>query len=152
MKVRFNRWYNALLTALLSMLGFESCKVSGNEPVSEYGCPHADYIVKGIITDEAGSPVQGIKVSVKEGLDDPYTKESVLTDAAGCFQFQEMTSFNLNPGEALVVEDIDGEAYGSYKSDTISLKTLPKIQTEKGSGWYKGKFELTADIKLKKKE
>ena len=60
MKVRFNRWYNAVLTALLSMLGF-SC--SSDEPeeygpiVLEYGVPHADYIVKGTVTDETGTPI-----------------------------------------------------------------------------------------------
>ena len=36
MKVRFNRWYNAVLTALLSMLGF-GC--SSEEPMDMYGPP-----------------------------------------------------------------------------------------------------------------
>ena len=69
MKVRFNRWYNAVLTALLSMLGF-SCSLDepdeyGSTPV-EYGTPHADYILKGTVTDEVGAPIKGIKTSLKE--------------------------------------------------------------------------------------
>ena len=49
MKVRFNRWYNAVLTALLSILGF-GC--SSEEPMDmygppvEYGTPQADFILK----------------------------------------------------------------------------------------------------------
>ena len=42
MKVRFNRWYNALLTALLAMLGYKSCSL--NSP-DEYGTPTVDYQV-----------------------------------------------------------------------------------------------------------
>lgn len=50
MKVRFNRWYNAVLTALLSMLGY-SC--SSDDIVDEYGVPveygvpTAHFIMKG---------------------------------------------------------------------------------------------------------
>ena len=69
MKVRFNRWYNAVLTALLSILGF-GC--SSEEPMDmygppvEYGTPQADFILKGTVTDEIGTPVQGLKTSLKE--------------------------------------------------------------------------------------
>lgn len=38
MKVRFYRWYSAILTALLSMLGFNACNL-----VSEYGAPTVEY-------------------------------------------------------------------------------------------------------------
>ena len=68
MKVRFNRWYNAVLTALLSMLGY-SC--SSDDIVDEYGVPveygvpTAHFIMKGTVTDEAGTPIQGIKATLK---------------------------------------------------------------------------------------
>ena len=47
MKVRFYRWYNAVLTALLSMLGY-GCS-SSEDPLDmygapvEYGAPHGRY-------------------------------------------------------------------------------------------------------------
>ena len=44
MKVRFVHWYNAVLTALLSMIGY-GCSTTSNEP-EMYGTPTADYILK----------------------------------------------------------------------------------------------------------
>ena len=71
MKVRFNRWYNAVLTTLLSMLGY-SCSLTNDEPdmygsILMYGVvnPDATYEVKGTVTDEGGTPVEGIKTAVK---------------------------------------------------------------------------------------
>ena len=64
MKVRLNRWYNAVLTVLLSMLGF-GCSSSDDDMVVEYGSPHSDYILKGLVTDEAGTPIRNIKTSAK---------------------------------------------------------------------------------------
>ena len=52
MKLRSHRWYNAVLAALLSMLGY-GCS-SSDEPV-EYGTPHADYMIKGQVTGKIES-------------------------------------------------------------------------------------------------
>jgi len=53
----------------------------------------------------------------------------------------------------LYVEDIDGEDNGGeFQSDTIDIWDLPKKEVKKGSGWYEGKYEVTANIKLKLKE
>ena len=134
MKVRFNRWYNAVLTALLSMLGF-SCSLDEPEeygtPV-EYGAPHADYILKGTVTDEAGTPIQGIKTSLKE----------VYKDEGHIYEHIK-----------LIVEDIDGEANGGdFLSDTLDIDYDKAVKTEEGDHhWYTGKFEITTDVKLKKK-
>ncbi len=73
----------------------------------------------------------------------------VETDAAGKFALKEFSSLR---GHEIIFEDIDGEANGGlFQSDTIRVETLPKTQTEKGNGWYNGKYEVQADIKLKKK-
>lgn len=147
MKLRSHRWYNAVLAALLSMLGY-GCS-SSDEPV-EYGTPHADYIIKGQVTDEAGNPIQGINVKAPYGsyLSSQFA-QIVETDAAGKFTLKEFSS---QKGHEIVFEDVDGEANGGlFKSETIHVETLPKTQTEKGSGWYRGKFDVQADVKLKKK-
>ena len=75
MKVRFNRWYNAVLTVLLSLMGY-SCSSDDivdeyGVPIAEvaYGCPYADYVVKGQVTDEAGNPIPGIQVTAPNGSD-----------------------------------------------------------------------------------
>lgn len=160
MKVRINRWYNTILTALLTMLGY-GC--SSEEPmdmygvIAEYGAPSADYIIKGTVTDEAGTPVQGIKTVVKEmpeGYSEyAYSIDSTLTDAAGKYQMKTNIYFGTQ-GKKLVVQDIDGEANGGeFLSDTIDISKLEAKKVGEGDGhWYDGKFEIQADVKLKKKK
>ena len=147
MKVRFNRWYNALLTALLAMLGYESCSL--NSP-DEYGTPTVDYQVKGFVTDLQGTPIQGIKVRAPYNFDGSEG-QNVLTDENGRFELDE---FHSGLNDKLIVEDIDGEDNGGeFQSDTIKVRDLPKKEVEKGDGsWYMGKYEVTAKIKLKLKE
>ena len=151
MKVRFNRWYNAVLTALLTVLGYGCSSKTHEEPVSEYGCPYADYVVNGSVKDEAGNPIQGIQITAPNGSDlDSQLVQIVQTDAQGNFSLNEFSSFR---GEEIIFDDIDGEANGGeFLGDVIRVDTLPKTQIEKGNGWYEGKFDVTADIKLKKKE
>jgi putative lipoprotein (rSAM/lipoprotein system) len=147
MKVRFNRWYNALLTALLAMLGYESCSL--NSP-DEYGTPTVDYQVKGFVTDLLGTPIQGIKVRAPYSYIDGSEGQNVLTDENGRFELDEFHSMLYGK---LYVEDIDGEDNGGeFQSDTIDIWDLPKKEVEKGSGWYEGKYEVTANIKLKQKK
>jgi putative lipoprotein (rSAM/lipoprotein system) len=148
MKVRFNRWYNALLTALLAMLGYESCTQHG---LDEYGTPTVDYQVKGFVTDLLGTPIQGIKVRAPYSYIDGSEGQSVLTDENGRFELDE---FHSEYNDKLIVEDIDGEDNGGdFMSDTIKVRDLPKKEVEKGDGsWYMGKYEVSAKIKLKLKE
>jgi len=152
MKVRFNRWYNAVLSALLGLLGFESCdspEEYGSIPV-EYGTPHADYIVKGVVSDEAGNPVQGIQANFMYDMN--FGVISASTDASGNYEINARAFPEFHDCQ-LVVEDIDGEANGGeFLSDTLDLSTKKPVQVKKGSGaWYDGTYELSQDIKLKKK-
>ena len=148
MKVRFNRWYNAVLTALLGLLGFESCSNGGNE-LCEYGTPTADYTVKGVVTDEEGNPIQGILT--KFVGDYNYGEQSTMTDKSGNYKLQVSTFPGLHNCQ-LIVKDIDGEANGGeFQSDTLDLSTQKTVQVQKGDGnWYDGAFEITQDVKLKK--
>ena len=157
MRVRFNRWYNAVLTTLLSILGYgcssdEPMDMYGSPP--EYGSPHADYIVIGTVTNESGTPVQGIKTSLKEVSENAKTAygiDSVQTNATGDFQLKytgmERKSIKL------IVDDIDGEANGGeFLSDTLDIDYDKAVKVKEGEGrWYQGKFEVSQDVKLKKK-
>ncbi len=161
MKVRFNRWYNAVLTALLSMLGF-SCSLDepdeyGSTPV-EYGTPHADYILKGTVTDEAGTPIKGIKTSLKEiSKDDTGTHvfgiDSIQTNESGNYQLKN-SGMPYDKRVKLVVEDIDGEANGGeFLNDTLDIDYGKAVEVEEGDHhWYDGKYEVTTDVRLKKKK
>ena len=147
MKVRFNRWYNAVLTALLAMLGYESCS---SDSVVEYGTPNADFQIKGQVTYEGGIPIPGIRVRAPYSYIDGSDGQSVLTDENGLFELDEFHSMLYGK---LYVEDIDGEDNGGeFQSDTINVWDLPKKEVEKGSGWYEGKFEVNANIRLEKKK
>ena len=155
MKVRFYHWYNAVLTALLSMLGY-GCSSDPMREMEMYGCPTADYIVKGQVTDEVGAPVQGVKTSLKQRIKTDagtvtFGIDSIQTNETGSYQFKSMD--NWVQDIKLIVEDIDGEANGGeFLSDTLDIDFGKAVQTKKGDGeWYGGVFEITQDVKLKKK-
>ena len=123
----------------------------------EYGAPHADYIVKGLVTDEAESPVQGIKTSLKQ-VD--KTEAGTITFGMDSIQTNETGGYRLGytglpqTGIKLIVEDIDGEANGGeFISDTLDVDFNKAVQTKEGDGrWYGGVYEITQDVKLKKKQ
>ena len=147
MKVRFNRWYNTVLTALLAMLGY-GCSES-EEPeknVLMYGCIVAYYTINGTVTDEAGAPVQGIKTSVKMLFrQDIVGMDSVQTDESGKYLlgFNEMMD---NEYTKLIVEDVDGEANGGeFLTDTLDIDFKKAVKTNN----YR--YEISQDVKLKKK-
>lgn len=159
MKVRFNRWYNAVLTALLSILGF-SCSV--DEPdeygtiLMEYGVPYADYLIKGSVTNEAGQPVRGIKTSLKSVFDNENEHyvlglDSFETDYSGYYQLKYVGTKDRSL--KLIVEDVDGEAHGGeFLSDTLDIDFNKAVQTkESDEFWYEGAYEISQDVKLKKK-
>lgn len=160
MKVRFYRWYNALLASLLTLLGY-GC--SSDEPldmygtVVEYGVPTVRYSLKGMVTDEDGNPIKNIKASVKTGPYEDgtlyYPVDSTMTDAHGQFTIDNLRDGYLGHHK-LILEDIDGEENGGeFQSDTLSLDQLEPKQIEPSSGaWDAGKYELTANIRLKKKK
>ena len=150
MKVRFNRWYNAVLSTLLTLLGFGACSDSVDSVV-EYGTPNADFQIKGQVTYEGGIPIPGIRVRAPYSYIDGSDGQSVLTDENGRFELDEFHSMLYG---RLYVEDIDGEDNGGeFQSDTINVWDLPRKEVGKGDGnWHAGKFEVNAIIRLEKKE
>ena len=158
MKVRFNRWYNAVLTALMSLIGY-GCS-SSDDPwgggLCMYGTPTANYEVNGVVKDEAGAPIKGIKTSLKmfytleEGKEYAYTRDSVLTDQSGRYQLKISDS---SAYLKLIAEDVDGEDNGGYyQSDTLDIDYKEAVKVKEGDGsWYMGDFTISKDITLKKK-
>ena len=155
MKVRFNRWYNAVLTALLTLLGYGCSSSSDDSDVEMYGVLASYYVIQGSVTDEAGKPIQGIKTSLKHVIKElNYVVEcydSVQTDVAGQYQL-EFSGFH-DPNLKLIVEDIDGEANGGeFLSDTLDIDFDKAEKAKDGDGhWYEGVYNIPQDIKLKKK-
>ena len=63
MKKRMFRISNALLSGVLTLLGFSAAGCH-EDTFDEYGSPHAKYRVVGTVTDENGQPIEGIQVKV----------------------------------------------------------------------------------------
>lgn len=63
----FLTFTNKILAGLLSILGFSlaACDKIGSE---EYGCPHADYEIKGKVVSDQGTPIPNIEIEVSDSV------------------------------------------------------------------------------------
>ena len=142
-----------LCTAILSLLGFASC----DNGLCEYGTPTMDYKLGGTVSDEEGNPIEGIRVSFSLKTYGSNPTDVTTTDKHGRYELPEKKEFEVW-SEQLIIEDVDGEANGSFQSDTLSLE--PDVlwsnrgkQYKKGDGnWYEGGFEVNVDVTLKAKD
>ena len=159
MKVRFNHWYHAVLTTLLAMLGF-SCSGSDSddeEIVAMYGLITPHYYLGGTVTDQAGTPIEGIKMSLKQVYkSDDFTKvsslDSMQTNNMGLYEFQ-CTPWIILRDVKLIVEDIDGEANGGeFLSDTLDVD-FDKAELKKGvkNSLDENYYQMVLDVKMKRK-
>ena len=137
-----------LLYLMLSLLGFSAC---GNAPLDMYGSPTVDFMVKGKVTDSEGTPIKGIVVSSKrvqsynvgEGI-------NAVTDENGDFVTNHIHQTGIHG--TLVFTDVDGaENGGDFETYEKDLSKFPQIQVKEGEGWYRGEYEVTAEVKLTKK-
>ena len=146
---KFLKGTNWALAGLLSFLGFSGCDIIGRV---EYGTPHAEYEVKGTITNEAGKNIPDIQVNLAQGKRGGYIESgiTVKTDEMGHYS-ASVTTF---PGKdfVMIVTDTDGETNGSYASDTIAVRFEEKDYYKKGKGWFEGAARKKVDIKLKPKK
>lgn len=145
MKKSFAKLTAAIGPALLTMLGFSGCEdVNGR---CEYGTPNCDFKVDLTVVDENGKGIKGIRVVPSERL--TYDKDTLYTDETGkavgnydqAWPYDEVKFY---------FDDVDGEANGSFKRDSLTVKAE---KLKEGSGnWYEGKFALKGTKTLKKEE
>jgi putative lipoprotein (rSAM/lipoprotein system) len=158
MKMKFNALLTKFFGVMLALLGFASCDRVGIG-LDMYGSPHADFKALGAVTDEAGKPVKGIRVAIRQhrhfssvGLDrnDWYEDDTLFTDADGRYQLRR--EIPVVPEDVTVVfEDIDGEENGGPFQKTEAKPAV--IQSKKGdNSWFKGSYEAKADVALKKQD
>ena len=144
MKKYFLKKYNTLLVLLLSALGIlSSCdKNNGGGIVAEYGCPNADFIVKGCISSNStGAKIKNIKV---------VSQDSVYSDLAGNYHLI-MNAFPQNQTFTLHFKDIDSTENGNYEDfDTTVVFENPQFTNGDGD-WYSGQTTKELDIKLESK-
>jgi putative lipoprotein (rSAM/lipoprotein system) len=139
---------NGILAGLMVLLGFSSCQ----DQTLEYGTPSADYVVKGtVINKSTGQPVQGIEVKIAPDISYGYWKGQGrdLTTQEGSFNLSMLgIFFDGSEKIPIAATDIDGEANGSFKSDTVYVYFRDAQQTAEGERWFMGEFTLTVKVEL----
>jgi len=162
MKKLFIKPFDKILLILLGVIGFLTGCSLINPPVVEYGVPHADYEVKGIITDSITSvPIEHIRVLVTQNTvytdhDSTHIHIDTLalkeTDSAGKYDIQVQT-FPLEENTfQIIAEDIDGLANGGeFKPQQKGIVFIHTDLTGSNEGWSVGKALKIIDFKLKKK-
>ena len=117
-----------------------------------YGTPTADYKAEGVVTDEDGNPIEGIKVRVElqSYINNSTEKKAVYSGDDG--QFITPKYFNLEI-LSLTATDIDGDKNGGeFEEKVINLQDMtPLLDKTDADGWYRGVYNYKVDFKLTKK-
>lgn len=138
---------NWALAGLISFLGLGiSCDSIIKDSPSEYGSPHADFRVKGKVTDEAGTPIPGIRMHAQPSPQYYGRTDTTYTDENGNYELQSVIIGHEHID--VYAEDIDGVNNGMFQPD--SARILSKdIDLKDGKGWYEGWDEKEIDFRLK---
>lgn len=133
--------------ACIGIAMFTSCK-------EMYGCPHADFEAKGVVTDEEDKGIQGIRVVLSEIQSNPlYTgkpeTDTLWTNHEGEYSIQKEWISPLN-NIKIEFEDVDGpENGGEFQKVEVEV---PVFKVKEGDGsWYHGAYEAGADVTMMKK-
>jgi putative lipoprotein (rSAM/lipoprotein system) len=146
MKKSLIKIFDKIIIALLAFVGITAC----SDSLVEYGSPHADYEIKGTITNrQNSSPIKNIRVVNQR---DTYYNDTVYTDNDGKYYFS-INDYNLVNSVNLKAEDIDGEENGGdFETKEVDITFTNADKIANGSGWYQGKFSKTQNIELIKKD
>ena len=146
-KKSFFRLFDKVILLLLGGFGmFNACDTM----LLEYGMPHADYELKGIVTNDATSqPIRNIRVVRPHfpNVELEYMPgDTIYTDETGKYAF---AFGGLIEKYQLKFEDIDGPDNGGlFQTKEIEGEFTQADRVEKGNGWYSGFFVKTEDVVL----
>ncbi|MDH6306613.1 putative lipoprotein (rSAM/lipoprotein system) [Parabacteroides sp. PF5-5] len=144
---------NWALAGLLSLVGYSCSNNNEDELVAEYGTPHASYAIKGKVTNESHEAIPYLQVEVikHEGEDNYFQDiDTLYTDKNGDFSWENtLVSFGSDISVDVITQDIDGNANGSYLSDTTTVSFKSEDMTGPTGHWYFGKAEKEIAIVLK---
>ena len=135
-KTNFLHGYNLLLALFLTFLGCSN----NDEPIAEYGTPHATFIVTGTIQSETDDEaIPGIKVEMNGS--------SAHSDESGNYEI-EVSDFPTDQTFSMKFTDEDGAENGTYMPlDTIAEFVDPQFTGETDS-WDEGQTEKEINIKM----
>ena len=160
------RWnVESLLSGALALLGFAGCSNITDAP-DLYGTPSVDYKVLGTVTDEQGKPLKDIQVIVKNPngwsyYDDNTSRESLppqvipdtlYTDKDGKFISNNVHAISVSKF-TVEIQDVDGEANGGeFLQKQLTKNDFNEKRIKKGKGFYKGEYEYSKTVQLKRKD
>ena len=138
---------------LLGVVMVDSCIAK-----AEYGCPHADFEAKGVVSDEDGNGIQGIRVVVS--IDDPSPaykgdphRDTLWTNHIGEYVTGDsymVDDFAYMDNVKLEFVDVDGQENGGEFHSVIV--EVPVFKVKEGDGnWYDGAYEAGANVTMLKK-
>ena len=110
MKKRILKTSNAFLAAILALFGISSCEDGIR---AEYGVETSEFVIVGTITNEESDPIKDIQVIQHPRY---LGQDTAYTDANGNFRIVGQ-GIQEEP-VLLLIDDVDGDANGSYQSDT----------------------------------
>ncbi len=128
--------YNRFLMLLIGLLGFTACT---RETPVEYGTPSADFIINGVVENQANQPIPNIKVVVRY--------DSTFTALDGKFTIKNRT-FPADQNFITKFRDVDGPANGSYQDKDTTISFTNNTYTNGDGHWYSGKVDKSVVIKL----
>ena len=138
-----------LAAFLMKVLGFGAAVAGCDGTIlnpdiyCEYGCPTADYEIKGKVQDADGNPLSGIRVGIMGG---DYAMYTAVSGGDGSFAFDKFSDLPLD-GVTLCAQDIDLlEGGGYFGSKTVTLK--PVQVSEGDDHWFFGVFAADAEITM----
>lgn len=144
---------NLIISGLISLLGFAIACDDIIDPKDEYGCPYAEFIIKGKVTSEnTGGAIASIKVVMGETYtsDDKnyfYGIDSTTSDNEGGYELRTSSTPLDTVTYAIYFKDIDGTKNGSFQNlDTIVTFIDPEFTG--ASGWYEGEVTQELNIEL----
>lgn len=152
MKSRIKNFWKYLAAAVLGVLGFSSCGEE-IEPEGMYGSPYASFKALGTVKDEAGKPIEGIKVSVNKDWSqwgEGIITDNIFTDAKGEYILDQRI-WPAEPVVTIFFEDVDGAANGGEFASAEAKPDIKSTQEITEDRWRKAVIEAKADIVLKKK-
>ena len=155
--IKLTSW---ILSGLLALVGLGGCNIKiivnpedeDNGDMVMYGVPWASYAIKGAVVDKGTQkPVKGIevKIHVPDSVNLPYNPGwKTTTDGRGEFKLSNTPpSFDF----PLIITDVDGEANGSYQTDTVIVDDKNPQHIGGDGGWFKGELTATVRIELEPK-
>jgi putative lipoprotein (rSAM/lipoprotein system) len=132
--------YNFILCLLLTLLG-----CSKDEPMLEYGTPHADFSVKGTIKSKTTSqPVPGVKVTLSNTLN--MDKEAI-SGSTGDYTIKT-SDFPKDQTFRIKFTDTDGQANGTFLEKDTVVEFKDPVFKKGDKNWYEGETEKELNIRL----